>query len=203
MILNSIISKNSKIFFDEYLIRFILFILVYFLVSSIIFYTNFRLHNEIVVLIITFLINIFFYKSFKLKTIGFINLRTLLIIVVVRVLCTLNPFPSVGGAQDQGLYVNMHKAYEKGVFQNFRDKNFDFLIEEDLGDYYKIRQSDPGSYLWRKDEILNKNLEKDNKYVQKSDFELHGYTDFQFLPFTSLIFKTFIFILERRTGSMV
>ena len=67
------------------------------------------------------------------------------------------------------------------------------MIEEDLGDYYKIRQSDPGSYLWRKDEILNKNLEKDNKYVPKSDFELHGYTDFQFLPFTSLIFKTFSF----------
>ena len=87
----------------------------------------------------------------------------------------------------------MHKAYENGVFQNFRDKNFDFLIEEDLGDYYKIRQSDPGSYLWRKDEILNKNLEKDNKFVPKSDFELHGYTDFQFLPFTSLIFKTFSF----------
>ena len=97
----------------------------------------------------------------------------------------------------------MHKAYENGVFQNFRDKNFDFLIEEDLGDYYKIRQSDPGSYLWRKDEILNKNLEKDNKYVPKSDFELHGYTDFQFLPFTSLIFKTFSFYFGKENWKLV
>lgn len=183
----------SKAKFDILILNFLLVYFLYHLSSLFFFYFDFSIHNELFNLLFALIAYILLYKVIKYQDIRYINIKSFFFIIFLSIFLKFNPYPWVGGGQDQGVYVNMHKAYENKIFNVFKDKNFDFLKNEDLKDYYSIRQSEPGTYLWRKDEIYKKRTNRNKEKIIFKEKDLQGHLAFQFYPLTPLIYKSFAF----------